>query len=284
MKFHLYEDINKYIDDVMDYLAAHEIQSNMIISNCLRAKNGMDTSNWFLGTIKDSEGELKIATIMTPPHNLLLYEHYPINDEAVELLAHEMESIRIPIPGVLADKSLAARFTDKYTSISGRRIKDKKNLRIYRLDKSKEIPLSSGRMRPADHKDLYYLPYWSIGFNQDCGHPVENITNTVEKVKRMLDEKTLFIWEDDVPVSQAAIGRRTLNGAVVNAVYTPPHYRGKGYASSCVANLSRHALESGYKFCSLFTDLSNPISNSIYMKMGYQPVCDYDEYSFAEEA
>ena len=73
-------------------------------------------------------------------------------------------------------------------------------------------------MRPAKPDDLYYLPYWNNGFNQDCGHLVEDIPGSVEKVKKQLDGKTLFIWEDGIPVSQAAIGRRTLNGAIVNAV------------------------------------------------------------------
>ena len=127
---------------------------------------------------------------------------------------------------------------------------------------------------------MYYLPYWHMAFSVDCGFGSVDVPNAVEKVRNLLNAKTLYVWEDDIPVSQAAAGRKTLNGVVVNAVYTPPHYRGKGYATSCVANLSRHLLESGYKFCSLFTDLGNPVSNSIYRKIGYQPVCDYDEYKF----
>jgi uncharacterized protein len=71
-----------------------------------------------------------------------------------------------------------------------------------------------------------------------------------------------------------------MNCAVVNEVYTPPYFRGKGYASSCVVGLSDHMLESGYKSCSLFTDLNNPVSNSIYMKIGYKPICDYVNISF----
>ncbi len=31
----------------------------------------------------------------------------------------------------------------------------------------------------------------------------------------------------------------------------------------------------------LFTDLSNPTSNSIYQKIGYRPVCDFTEYIFS---
>ena len=48
----------------------------------------------------------------------------------------------------------------------------------------------------------------------------------------------------------------------------------------CVAELSRNILQSGKEFCTLYTDLANPTSNSIYMKIGYKPVCDSVEYTF----
>jgi predicted GNAT family acetyltransferase len=78
----------------------------------------------------------------------------------------------------------------------------------------------------------------------------------------------------------AASSRKTPNGVVVSLVYTSKEHRGKGYASACVASLSKLLLEKGNKFCALFTDLANPTSNSIYMKMGYKPICDFDNYSF----
>jgi predicted GNAT family acetyltransferase len=42
-------------------------------------------------------------------------------------------------------------------------------------------------------------------------------------------------------------------------------------------------LDQGKQFTSLFTDLSNPTSNSIYQKIGYQPVCDFDLYRFSQD-
>jgi len=63
-------------------------------------------------------------------------------------------------------------------------------------------------------------------------------------------------------------------------VYTPPEIGRRGYATECVAKLSKHLLEEGNKFCFLFTDLMNRISNSIYQKIGYRPVIDVDEYKF----
>ena len=63
-------------------------------------------------------------------------------------------------------------------------------------------------------------------------------------------------------------------------MYTPPEYRRKGYASSCVAALSKTLLDKGYQYCFLFTDLANPTSNSIYQKIGYKPVCNVSNLKF----
>ena len=67
----------------------------------------------------------------------------------------------------------------------------------------------------------------------------------------------------------------------IGFVYTPKEERGKGYASACVAAASEKALETGYKFCCLFTDLGNPTSNSIYQRIGYNPVTDVLDYDIA---
>jgi len=95
----------------------------------------------------------------------------------------------------------------------------------------------------------------------------------------------LFVWETENKqvVTMAGTTRPTTNGIAVNSVYTPPELRGRGYASACVAALSQLMLDSGRQFCALFTDLANPTSNSIYQKMGYQAVCDVDEYLIKSE-
>ncbi len=283
MNFRLYNNINKYTNDVMDVLVKNEIQNNLIISNCLRGKEGADTSHWLMATVNDTEGAPQLIALMTPPHNVVLYElTNNSNDIALDLLVHEAVSHGIRIPGVLAEKSLAGRFSNKYSSAHGSIKEDVRKMRIYRLDRVNEISFSHGKLRPAHHNDLYYLPYWNTAFHLDCGIEIIDVSDAVDKVKKLINDKILYVWEDGIPVSQAAMGRKTLNGAVVNAVYTPPLYRGKGYATSCVGSLSQYLLDSGYKFCSLFTDLANPVSNSIYMKIGYKPICDYDEYKFIE--
>lgn len=96
-----------------------------------------------------------------------------------------------------------------------------------------------------------------------------------------LSTKKIYILEHEgVPVSMAGYTRELPAAIGVAFVYTPPYYRGKGYASSCVAQISQMALDKGYSKCVLNTDLSNPTSNSIYQKIGYTPVCDSLQLKF----
>ena len=77
----------------------------------------------------------------------------------------------------------------------------------------------------------------------------------------------------------SAVRRRTGSGS--GAVYTPPEHRRRGYGSAVTAAVSQLNLDRGRRFCFLYTDLANPTSNAIYQRIGYEPVCDSRELSFA---
>ena len=44
--------------------------------------------------------------------------------------------------------------------------------------------------------------------------------------------------------------------------------------------MSAEQLAAGRHFCFLYTDLSNPTSNKIYVEIGYRRVCDAIQYAF----
>jgi predicted GNAT family acetyltransferase len=62
--------------------------------------------------------------------------------------------------------------------------------------------------------------------------------------------------------------------ARVAPVYTPPERRGAGYGAAVTAAISQLALARGAESVVLFTDLANPTSNSLYRRLGYEPVED----------
>jgi hypothetical protein len=88
-----------------------------------------------------------------------------------------------------------------------------------------------------------------------------------------------FLCEDATAGCMACLSRETPNGRAIGPVYTPPAARRRGYATSLVAELSRHVLTSGKRFACLFTDDANPTSNHIYESIGFCFVCRYDAYS-----
>lgn len=83
---------------------------------------------------------------------------------------------------------------------------------------------------------------------------------------------------DGVAVSMAAVTRETRHANAM--VYTPKRLRGNGYATALTAQLSQRELERGKQFLTLYTDLSNPTSNSIYQKIGYERIGDSRLWSF----
>lgn len=278
MKFTRYEKLEDFGADTLDIFLENEVQNNLPISFILNERKH-DTSNWLLASVKDETGSVLLAAACTPPFNIVMYEtgNKP-NDQAVKLLSDELRSMNIHLPGVLAEQGLAHRFAEAYAG-SGKFIRHI-SMNIMRLDKVNEIQKAPGYCRQLREDDLFFIPYWELAFNVDCRLEEGNLQDKVNQVKARIGWDSQYIWEDRYPVSQAYRSKKTQNGCGISGVYTPPHYRGRGYASSVVAELSKILLERGNQFCFLFADAGNPISCGIYRKIGFYDMCVFDEIKF----
>jgi hypothetical protein len=132
-------------------------------------------------------------------------------------------------------------------------------------------------MRLANDNDANTLRGWIESFNAYIGEP-QTQEEASRMLQRLLADRHLYVWEDKHLCSVAAMGGPTTHGARISLVYTPLELRQKGYASACVATLSKAMLGSGKEFCCLFADLSNQTSNRLYQRMGYEQVSDFTEY------
>jgi len=276
MKFTRYIDLKLFEADTLEILLEKEVQNNLPIS-FIRNEKSWDTSGWLLFTIKDDSGGVLLTAACTPPYNIVLYETRNIaNDAAVMLLSDELKSMKITLSGVLAEQGLAQRFAENYTDIFSRKM----SMNVMQLDVLNNIEKAPGICRELREDDMFYMPHWINAFGEDC----KAIVNpSVENIKSRIGKSTHYIWENGHPVSSAVNTRNTENGGGISEVYTPPYFRGKGYASSVVAELSADLLRRGNKFCFLFADAENPVSCGIYRKIGFYDLCIFDEIKFGVE-
>ncbi|HOP12046.1 MAG TPA: GNAT family N-acetyltransferase [Oscillospiraceae bacterium] len=278
MKFQRYDSTQAFGADALEILLRHEVQNNLPIG-FIKNERGYDTANWLMATVKDGSGSVVLTAACTPPFNIIMYEtdNKP-NDAAVKCFSDALKEIGFALPGVLAEQGLAYRFAETYAG-KGAYLSNH-SMYVMRLDKVNPIQKAPGFCRELTEDDLFFVPYWERAFGQECGVEYYDIPAHVAGIKKRLGKHNHYFWVDTVPVAQASSGRSTENGAVINYVYTPPHYRGKGYASSVVAELSQMQLDRGKKFCCLFADAHNPISCGIYHKLGYVDRCIFDELKF----
>jgi predicted GNAT family acetyltransferase len=270
-------DASEFLGAARDFLMAREAANNLMIGLALRfTERKHETGEHYYAVVQDDDGAVVAAAIMTPPFHLVLTDAPP---GAVEMVARDLLASGRVLPGVLAPPDVAMRMGELWSTETGGRFERAMAQRIYELEEVIEPRPIEGGLRRIGLEDRELATDWLMAFGAEVGLP-----GTREGAERAADaliaEERGYLWEDGHPVSMAAWAGPTPEGVRIYAVYTPPELRGKGYASACVAGLSRLLLDSGKRACFLFTDLANPISNTIYRKIGYRPVCDVDHYRF----
>lgn len=199
-------------------------------------------------------------------------------EAAVTPLVEDVERVYPTLPAVFGPEPVAGAFAALWAERKGVSSVVGTRQRIYRLERVTMPPWRvPGSLRAAQLEDLDLLEAWVQAFSTEAGVVTRNARRAAEA---RINEGAVWLWVDGVPRSMAVEAGHTPNGARIGYVYTPPEFRGRGYASSCVAALSQRVLESGRKLCFLYTDLSNPTSNRIYQRLGYEPVCDVVDYDF----
>lgn len=286
MKLTRFDDANEFYSHVSAFLTAREAEHNLLLGIIRGVQIGEYSEHPpYLACVEDNNQVIAVI-IRTPPHNVLL----SLMDDPHRIIALIVEDVHheyVTLVGVSGAKLDVRIFAEAWEAATGQPFRLSSKQRIYKLTEVIFPQNVAGQMHWARESDFDMLVTWYIGFITDAGLTITTPDRAKSIVRRFLDsdpqERRLAIWEvDGVPVSMSGYMGSTPNGMRIGAVYTPPEYRKKGYASACVAHLSQHILDMGKQFCFLFTDLDNPTSNRIYQDIGYKPISDVDEYRFEE--
>jgi GNAT superfamily N-acetyltransferase len=284
MQLRRFGDVDEFLEAAGAFLAAREAEHNLLLGVC----SGVRASPTLYGDdpprfaiVTDRYGTILAATLRTPPFPQVLSEvdELPVVDGIVAGLAHDGEQLR----GVVGPKEAAARFAELWSEHTGQTTTLGMSERIFRLTRVIPPRPASDAWRMAAEQDRQLLTDWFVAFRAEAipeDPPPRDLDGVIDRWIRRVG-RAMYLWEDDGrPVSMVGIGGETPNGSRIGPVYTPPEYRGRGYASNLTAAASQDQLDAGRRYCFLFTDLANPTSNHIYQQIGYEPVRDVDHYRF----
>jgi len=274
-----YTGVDAFLATAGSFLAAREAEHNLIFGICSNLRTAPEAFVMppLLATVKRGP-TVVLVVVMTPPWNLVFSE---VDDPgALPVLAEHLQGLELP--GVIGPSGHATAFAALWSKRTGLRPRLAMRERIFRLTTvRKPAHPAQGSMRAASGGDRDLLARWLGDFSREALDDLDP-TDPVEAADRWIAGRgrTMYLWENREIVSLCGAGGETPNGIRIGPVYTPPRFRGRGYAGSCVGAVSALQLDAGRLFCFLFTDITNPTSNHIYQEIGYEPIRDVEEFRF----
>jgi hypothetical protein len=277
LRIRRFADAAAFLERAEAWLLENEAEHNLILGIAAELRDGARRydSPIYLATVEHG-GEVVGCAFRTPPYKVGL-TRMPI--DAAHAVARDTADIYAAVPAVLGEESAARAFADEWRALTGAPWRVVMRNRIYQLDAvAPDLPVTPGELRVAGDDDIERIVHWVEAFSADAhlSH-----AGAHELARQRVAAGDFVIWEvRSQPVTMAAAVGPTPHGIRIGYVYTPPELRRRGYATACVAELSRRQISAGRRFCFLYTDLANPTSNDIYVRVGYRPIADVVDVVF----
>lgn len=260
---HVYKNKEEFLDANLQFLQEDEIKNNLIIGI---ASRGTDLKSFF---VSSQIGENKLLGVISGKNMILSANNLDI--DTYKDLVEFMEDH--DYPGIVGPKDECELYSKIYQKVTSKEMVLEMDQRIYSCKKINHISEEIGLFRLASFDDYDILLDWVYEFQLMIETNV-NKEDLKERLTERIENKTIYVLEVKKElVSMAARSRPLSISETVSLVYTPNDKRQKGYATRVVELLTEVILKNG-KIATLYTDLANPTSNSIYMKIGYNPHCD----------
>ena len=278
------QDARAFLERAGPLLLADEARHNLLygIADVLVHHPGLYPA-WDLWLVWDGEDVVGAAQ-QTPPYNLVLAR--PVGDEALAALVDAVASAGVRPPGVSGVRPEAEAFADRWVARAGGSWRTRMAQGVYALRALAPVAPAPGAPRVAtvdDEPTVASLVHaFAAGAELDVIRDAQGARRTVASRMGQPPERGGFwLWETGGEVvSISGHGGPTPNGIRIGPVYTPPRHRGHGYATALVAAQSAWLLAHGWTFCFLYTDLSNPTSNGVYRRIGYEQIGEAADIAF----
>ena len=269
MRCRIFDDASGFLQVAAPFLAGNETENTVVLGVALRCRRKPPDDA--VMAVVEHDASVRLAAIMTPPHALVLSAG---DAEALPYLVDGLRRAGVRPPGVSGLEPMAERFASLWQGDPAARPAMRMVLyRASRITAPADVP---GALRTATAEDLDLLVAWQHRFAVQASlDAAERTADMHPIVAARIARREMFLWiVDGGPVACAGFAPTTPAGDA-GRVFTLEEERGKGYASACVAALSAQLLEHRWRYCLIFADRANAITNRIYPRLGYREIAGF---------
>jgi len=282
----VYDDAARFLEEAGAFLKSNYAGNSMIAmpaARAVRAPNEDDPSIYFAAVKVD---DAVVAVVCHGNSGGALLSAAP--DDAVSLIVRDMATRGRRPAGVVGPLRECEIFADAWSDLTGTTSSRRFHLRQFELTAVPAGSASSGRLRVPDADECARILAWQLAFIEEAGLP-EEPQRVQRNLERRIARGLIRVWDASVASeAEDALHMVAFSGfntdediARIAPVYTPPPWRGRGYATAMVTELARELFAAGKKAIYLTTDVANPTSNGIYQRIGFRPVVDRFHFDFA---
>jgi RimJ/RimL family protein N-acetyltransferase len=276
MAWTLTPDVETWLGRAGDFLRERAAENTvpLTVAETLRAmgQDSIGGGGALFGWWAEADGSVAGAFMNTPPYGVALS---PMALAAAGDLAGVLIKAGRDIPSVFGRPESARAFAAQWSARTGCGTELRRSSRLFVLGTLvPPSPPPAGAARVASAADTGVLRDWLRAFHQEADASAPASVEAGIMADR-LRYGGFTLWETGgEPVSLAGTSRPAAGQVRIGPVYTPPRWRGRGFGGAVTAAVSQAALAAGTPTVVLYTDQSNPTSNALYQRLGFQPVSD----------
>lgn len=268
-----HREASSFLDRAEAWLCSNEAEHNILLSVAylLAANSGHFRPPFYFATVEDERG-VRGCAICPPPDGLYLT---PMPRAAVASIVEQLADSHGEIPEVIGPEDVATEFARCWQPQSWTL-----HSRMWRYTLRRALPArkpAPGALRHAVPAESELLDRWASVYAQEVGTKVD----VRAFFRRMVEGRSLYVWDDDGPRCAVTVSGLTKNGARISSVYTPADFRRRGYAENAVAAVCRLILDGGRRFCVITADVDDPGPNIIYRRLGFERHEPFAQIHFA---
>ena len=256
--YKLYETGTEFLDENLALIRKDPL-GTMFFEGNANSIEKCDTDKYAIRV--EVDGEILIA-IRAHGYPFVVYGSENCATELAQIVAKN----KLQFSKVIGYYGVSDKFLTAYEAIVGG--SHKVNLSMDLMYCEKVTSCDTSQVEQATPNDVEEITRLFVAFLSEAMGENATWGEKIDKIKQNIQSFALIRVDGNI----VSIGRTYESGkglCRISEVYTKPEYRNRGYSRKVVTFLTNQIIASGNLPC-LHVDQHNPVSNHLYLKIGYE--------------